>query len=253
MIIDPHVHIGHDTTFESNRTEDEVFNKMNEVGITAAIIQPAQFVTFDEYRVGHNRIYDFHLKHPNRIFGMFSLNPHWDADLYRNEARRCVNKLGFVAVKLTPLTHIANASVKRARLPFEVCRELGVTLMIHQGLGIPFSLAITYYDLIKEFSDVNVVLAHCGTMDNEDEGLILAKELENVYLELSVRSPNIRNIQTFAKEVGSNRMMYASDSPTEMAHVVWEIKNSGLSEEEIENILWKTAYNAFHLEGRIKL
>ena len=41
MIIDPHVHIGHDTTFESNRTEDEVYNKMKEVGINAAIIQPA--------------------------------------------------------------------------------------------------------------------------------------------------------------------------------------------------------------------
>ncbi|MDI9518710.1 MAG: amidohydrolase family protein [Bacillota bacterium] len=251
MIIDPHVHIGHDTTFESNRTEDEVYNKMKEVGINAAIIQPAQFVTFEDYKYCHNRIYDFHLKHPKEIFGMFSLNPHWDVDLYKNEARRCVKELGFVGVKLTPLTHIANAAVKRTRLPFEICRELNVTLMIHQGLGIPFSLSSTFFDLIREFNDVNIVLAHCGTMDNEDEAIVLAKEFDNVFLEISVRTPNIRNIKLFVKEIGSGRIMYASDSPTEMAHVIWEVKNSGISKEDQENILWKAAAKAFKLERRL--
>ena len=46
LIVDPHVHIGHDTTWDSNRTEDEVLGKMDETGIQAAIVQPAQFVTF---------------------------------------------------------------------------------------------------------------------------------------------------------------------------------------------------------------
>ena len=251
VMIDPHVHIGHDTTWDSNRTEDEVFNKMNEVGIDAAIIQPAQFVTFEDYKRSHNRIYDFHLKHPTRIFGMFSLNPHYEEDLYRNEARRCVNELGFVAMKLTPLTHILAGSVKRSRLPFEMARELKVPLMIHQGTGLPWSCANTFYPLIKEFSDVPIVVAHCGTYENEEEDIFVAKQCPNVCLELSVRTPNIHNIKYFAKEIGSERMMFASDSPDEMAHVKWEVEHSGLTEKEVQDILGETAKRVFKLEGKI--
>lgn len=251
LIIDPHVHIGHDTTWDSNRTEDEVYNKMNEVGIQAAIIQPAQFVTFEDYKYAHGRIHDFHLKHPKRIFGMFSMNPHFDPDLYREEAARCVKQLEFVAMKLTPLTHIMSASVKRARLPFETARELGVPLMIHQGTGLPFSSAITYCSLIREFSDVTVVLAHCGTYDNEDEDIFLANTCPNVYLELSVRTPNIRNIMRFADEVGTGRMMFASDSPDEMAHVIWECRHCGFDDQQLAEVLGLTAMKAFRLENRL--
>ena len=251
LIVDPHVHIGHDTTWDSNRTEDEVLGKMDETGIQAAIVQPAQFVTFEDYKTGHNRIYDFHLKHPKRIFGMFSMNPHFDEEMYRKEAERCIQKLGFVAMKLTPLAHIMSAGVKRARLPFEVARELKVPLMIHQGTGLPFSAATTFYPLIREFSDVTVVLAHSGTTDNEMEGLFLAQHCPNVYLELSVRTPNIDNIRLFAREVGVSRMMFASDSPDEMAHVIWECSHSGLNEEELAMVLGGTAVRAFRLEGRI--
>ncbi len=253
LIIDPHVHVGHDTTWDSNRTEDEIIMKMNEVGIEAAIVQPAQFVTFDDYCNCHNRIHDFHLKHPHRIFGMFSLNPHYDEDLYRKEAHRCVDKLGFVAMKLTPLTHIMSGSVRRSRLAFEVARELNVPLMIHQGTGLPWSSAITFYDLIKEFSDVSIVLAHCGTYENEEEDIFVAKKCENVFLELSVRTPNMQNIKYFAQEIGSHRMMFASDSPDEMAHVKWEIENCGLSEKEITDILGQTAKKVFKLGGKIEL
>lgn len=250
-IIDPHVHIGHDTTWDSNRTEDEVWEKMNEAGIQAAIIQPAQFVTFEEYQCGHNRIYDFHLKHPKRVFGMFSMNPHFDKGKYREEARRCVEDLGFVAMKLTPLTHIMSASVQRARLPFETARELHVPLMIHQGTGLPFASAITYYDLIREFSDVTVVLAHCGTFDNEEEDVFLAKNCPNVYLELSVRTPNIDNILRFADTAGTDRMMFASDSPDEMEHVIWECRHCGFDERQEADVLGETAIKAFRLEGKL--
>lgn len=251
LIVDPHVHIGHDTTWDSNRTEDEVLSKMDETGITAAIIQPAQFVTYEDYKYGHNRIADFNLKHPNRIFGMFSLNPHFDEEMYRKEATRCIKELNFVAMKLTPLTHIMSASVKRARLPFQVARELNVPLMIHQGTGLPFSSAITYYDLIREFSDVTVVLAHSGTTDNEIEDVFLVQHCPNVYLELSVRTPNIDNIKLFARKAGTERMMFASDSPDEMAHVIWECSHCGFTETELENVLGKTAIKVFKLEGRL--
>ncbi len=252
MIIDPHVHIGHDTTWESNRNEEEVMRVMNQVGVTASIIQPAQFVTFEDFKRGHDRIYDFSLKHPTRIFGMFSCNPHFDEKMYREEARRCVNELGFVGIKLTPLTHLMNGKVKRARLPFEMARELSVPLMIHQGHGMPWSLISSYYDLITEFSDITVVFAHSGCMDTVDEDIIMAKMCPNVFLELYVRIPNIHNIVRFVDAIGSDRVMYASDSPDEMAHISWECKHAGLSDDQVEDLLWRSCAKAYKLEGRVK-
>lgn len=251
MIIDAHVHIGHDTTFDSNRKEDEVISKMDEVGINAAIVQPAQFVTFEEYRDCHDRIYAFSKKYPNRIFGMFSMNPHFDLQKYKSEAHRCVKELGFVGMKVTPLTHAWNPLVKRGRVPFETARELNIPLMCHLGIGLPFSLASALFYLIREFSDVTVILAHCGTLDNEDECLLLAKEFPNVYLETSVRTSNQKNLKKFIKEIGSNRVMYASDSPDEMAHCAWQVRNCGFSKEQVEDILWRTAANAFKIADKL--
>ena len=87
-------------------------------------------------------------------------------------------------------------------------------------------------------------------MDNEDEAIVLAKELIMSFRNFC-KNPNIRNIKLFVKEIGSGRIMYASDSPTEMAHVIWEVKNSGISKEDQENILWKAAAKAFKLERRL--
>lgn len=247
MIIDPHVHLGHDTTFDSNRTEDEIINTMDEVGIGASILQPAQYMTLADFKTCHTRIYDFSLKHPGRIFGLFASSPHYDEDLYRAEAQRCVKKLGFVGIKICPHTHVYNPLCRRAYLPFEVARELRVPLLCHTGNGLPFASPSNFYHLIKEYKDVDVVLAHAGTTDTTDEIITLARKFDNVYIETSTREPNQHNLRSFLKAVGSQKMMYASDSTTEMKHCVWVIRRMGLTEEDEENILWKTADRVFQL------
>lgn len=51
MIIDPHLHLGDDTTFDSKRTEEELLRKMDQNGIDAVILQPAQLNdTFEKTR-----------------------------------------------------------------------------------------------------------------------------------------------------------------------------------------------------------
>lgn len=247
MIIDPHVHVGHDTTFDSNRSEKEVIGKMDEVGINIAIVQPAQFVTFDAYHDGHNRIHRFAQDYPGRIYGMFSMNPHFDIDMYKNEARRCVEELGFVAMKCTPLTHILNTDVKRGDLPFETANELGVTLMFHLGTGLPFALGSKLFYMAKKYPNLQIVIAHSGAFDTADECLFIAKQCPNVYLECSVRTPNRENVIRYVEELGSNRVMYASDSPDEMAHGVWMMRHSGFTKEQEEDVLWRTAAKAFRL------
>ena len=41
------------------------------------------------------------------------------------------------------------------------------------------------------------------------------------------------------------------DSPDEMAHVVWNCRNGGFTEAQVEDLLWRSAFRAFRLEGRL--
>ena len=77
---------------------------------------------------------------PVRNFSEWLLSiPIFYPEDYYEEARRCVQDLGFVALKITPIAHACHPSSKDAYYVYEVCRELKVPLMIHTGNGIPFA------------------------------------------------------------------------------------------------------------------
>ena len=165
MIIDAHVHLGEDVVFDEVNTEEELIRYYDEFQIDGGIIQP--FIPrpyIRDHQEIHNRIAKVckELWPRKKFFGMASINPHFYPEDYDAEARRCVEELGFKAIKITPIAHACHPSSKDAYHVYEVCRELNVPLMIHTGNGIPFADPTSVYRGAKDHPDVTVILAHAG-------------------------------------------------------------------------------------------
>ena len=103
MIIDAHVHLGDCRVFDLNNTEDEVIGTMDSNEVEVAVVQP--FPGARDVEDVHNRIAALAKTHPGRIFGLASMNPHVDREQYVGEMKRCVEKLGFVGIKMHTVGH----------------------------------------------------------------------------------------------------------------------------------------------------
>lgn len=247
MIIDIHTHLGDDRLYDSHRTEEELLSVSTRAGIDALIVQIAQSPTIDITRKLHDRLHKFALENPGRIYAIASVNPHYDLDVYFGELSRCIREKGFIGMKIAPHTFSWNPLVQRGVVPFLAADTFDVPLMIHTGSGIPFSIPSRLYDRIKAFPQVQVILAHAGGYDLFlDETLWLAKQCPNIYLETS-RGPSMEFIKRYVRELSAQRVMMGSDSPDEMEHALWTYRNAGLTEDELEWCLGKSAQEVFRI------
>lgn len=248
MIIDAHAHLGFDVVFDVEQTEDEILMLYKKFGVDGAIIQP--FIPgyyIEQNRLIHDRIAMFCNCHKN-YFGMASIHPHFNEADYKAEAERCIKKLGFVGIKLTPVAHATHPASKAGRFVFETAMALKVPLMVHTGSGIPFSDPAALLNIIGDYKEIPVVIAHGGTDMFFAQALYLAEKYENVFLEPSW--VNILNIQKAVKSIGTSKLMFSTDhainAPVELAKY-----RTLLHDSELEQVLYKTAAQVFNLFGKL--
>ena len=246
MIIDAHCHIGEDVVFDQHTSEDELIANFQRYGVDGGIVQPyVPRPYMKDTQAIHNRIYDLTRKYPNRIFGMASINPHFDYKEYEQEAQRCVRELGFVGIKMTSIGHAVCPCSKDGMHVFEVAQKLGVPVMVHTGMGIPFSDPIQVLPCARQFPDVTIVMAHCGADFFTRQAIHVAESFSNVYMEPS--GADIEATRDILEAVGAERVMFSSDvtlqTPTALAKF-----RALLSGDDLEQCLWKTAVKAFNLK-----
>ncbi len=251
LILDAHAHLGQDVVFDEESTEEELLGWHRRCGVAGAIVQP--FVPrpylIDTQRI-HDRIAALCAAHPGRYFGMASINPHLDPLEYVDEARRCVQDLGFVGLKLTPIAHAASPGTLDGRRVFETAIALGVPVMVHTGAGIPFADPAGLEEVVADYRRVPIVLAHAGTDLFFTQALSLARRFEHVYLEPSWLG--ILNLRKALRVIGPEKIMFSADHgvniPVELAKYTTLLEPGAA----LDRVLAGTAIEVFGLEGRFQ-
>lgn len=247
MIIETHLHLGVDRVFDEIRTEDEIISAMQKYSIDKAIIQGmVGTIHIDDIREDHDRIYRFTKKYEGRIYGLASVNPHIREKNYKDEIKRCVEKLDFRGVKLHAFAHACNPMSKDGLMVFETAAELNIPVMVHTGPGIPFALPAMVIPRAKQFPKTPVILAHSGLVVTAGEAMIAAGESENIYLETSWTAPH--HIEHFVEEFGADRVMFASDELANIPVELAKYESLSLTVEEKELCLAGTAKKVFRIE-----
>jgi len=219
MIIDAHTHLGYDYVYEEDLTLEPLLSNMEKNMIDVSIVQPGTVLDLDTVVKEHNEIAALAEDMRGRIYGMANPNPHLPTDLYRKELERCVNTLGFV--------------------------DLGIPVMVHTGEGIPWTLPSTLIPIAKEFPNLKVIMAHCGTGMFAGEAALAAQLCPNIYLEPSWL-PNFA-IRDLCKNIGADRVMFGSDMPENVAPELAKFRSIGLTDEELECCLCNTASKVFKI------
>ena len=160
MLIDVHVHIGVGTFADMVVTEDDILRTWEEAGIDIGIVQPTtQRVNIEAQRAIHDRIALFAKHNPGRVYGLANVNPRLPPQQFRDEAKRCVEELGFVGLKLLTVSTAVSPNSADGLMVFKTCQELGVPIMIHTGAGVPMALPSLCIRPAMQFPDVKVVLS----------------------------------------------------------------------------------------------
>lgn len=245
MIVDVHSHLGYDLVFEEDFNHKRLLDNMKANYIDISIVQPG--TTFDREAVidQHNAIAELAEKMPGKIYGLANPNPYLKPELYREEIQRCVEVLGFVGVKLHPLGHAINPNSSKGKLVFKTALDFGIPVMVHTGAGVPWALPSTLIPRIQEYSDLKIVLAHCGGALFSGEAALAAKQCSNVYLETSWLPST--TIYSFCKNIGADRIMFGSDNGENAASELIKYRTCGLSDEDLEWCLGKTAIKVFKI------
>jgi predicted TIM-barrel fold metal-dependent hydrolase len=156
---------------------------------------------------------------PGRIKMVANVNPHLHYPV-DEEVRRQFG-LGAVALKIHPV-HAGFAANDRAMYPaYEVCQAAGVPLVVHCGTSTfpgssnKFADPVYLDDVLRDFRQLNVVLAHGGRGWWYDAAAFMALSNERVWIELSGLPP-ARLREYYAKHNWNRltrRMIFATDWP----------------------------------------
>jgi uncharacterized protein len=156
---------------------------------------------------------------PDRIKVIANVNPHLHYPV-EEEVRRQL-ALGAVALKIHPV-HAGFAANDAAMYPaYEACQAAGIPLVVHCGTSTfpgssnKFADPVLLDDVLRDFRNLNVVLAHGGRGWWYDAAAFLALSSERVWIELSGLPPS-RLREYYARHNWarlSRRMIFATDWP----------------------------------------
>lgn len=232
MIIDTHQHLGRSLFTDVETTRNDLLAAMDENGIEIAFVMPQP--TRDDLYEYHDRIAADVEAAGGRLYGMASIDPWWDEAKYIAEASRCVEDLGFVALKLHPLAHNIAANHGQAEKVYRAAADLGVPLIVHTGLGTPWSLPSLCIPFARRYPTLPVILAHSGWGVYSAEAFVAADVCENIVLEPSWCPAYVT--QKLARTFGCERMLFGTDHLTNMPVELAKFRAIGLSEDELQTI-----------------
>ena len=247
MILDTHCHLGRDVVYDFTVTEEQLLSVHSAHGITGGIVQPTITRPYlSEARPAHDRIRRFADSAPGTYWGMVSLSPHFSREDYLEEVHRCIKRLHFVGIKLTPNGHAVDILSEDAHTVYEAGLLFHVPVMVHTGMGLPFADPARLRRVAVQFPELKLIIAHAGSDFFLTQAIDLALDFENVYLEPS--GVGIEGIEAILEQVPAEKIMFSTDVPVQTPSELLKYRALAPSRKILEQIFWKTAASVFSLD-----
>lgn len=240
-LFDAHCHLGHALHATRSCSVEQMLESMETHGIDRALLIPYPVVR-DE-KVEHDLIGDAVRRYPKQFCGTVCLDPYQPHEQLRDEMRRCVEELGFRALKLQPQYHGLDPMGAAAVPYWEAAVEHKLPVVVHTGTGAPFALPSLLIPPARRFPELRLIVAHAGGAIYSHEAIVAASVCPNIYVEFSTLMPH--HMMPVIKAVESNRLMVGSDMPESVATEFGKVLGLGVDEKIKADILWNTAAELF--------
>lgn len=235
LVIDAHAHLGPFPMIHAPHADAAgLLTSMDQIGVRLTCISSSYAICAD-YRRGNDEVAAVVRAYPDRFAGYAVINPHYPEDL-ETELARCLDGLGFWAVKLHPAIHQYPPDGPAYHRVFAWMNERGGVILSHT-----FGDAQDLDRLSATYRNVVFVQGHeAGAYDGRTPSPFapLLRERENVYLDTTLSTVRFGALETLVEAAGADRLLFATDVPfIDNAHQLGRITHARLSDEDKRKIL----------------
>ncbi len=192
----------------------------------------------------------------HRLIPFANINPYITADL-ASELCHCVDDLGCRGLKLYPTYQHFYVNDSRLYPMYAEAQRLGVPILVHTGSSVFRGARLKYGDplyvddVVVDFPELVMVMAHSGRGFWYDEAFFLAQLHQNVYMEITGLPP--LKLPTYFPNLEKNadKIIFGSDWPaiTDIKGNIADVRSLPLSEESKAKILGGNAARLLGLRG----
>ena len=168
--------------------------------------------------ISNDEVASFVSEYPDRLIGVGSVDISKPMQAVR-EIRRCVEELGFKAIRVLPWLSETPPTDRRFYPVYVACCDMGVpfcTQIGHTGLLMPSEVGRPIYldQVALDFPELVIVAGHIGYPWTQ-EAIAVATKHENVYIDTSAytakRYPE--ELVAFMKSHGARKVLFGTNYP----------------------------------------
>ncbi len=188
--------------------------------------------------------------HPGYFIGFCYLNPTLGERAVMKEAERCVTKYGFKGIKLEIANNASDACMKHV---IKAAREFKITVLQHSWSSTNFGPELKSHSdpvdtasLARKHPDVNIIMAHLVGIGFR--GVIAAKGLANLYVDISGAYPEDGLIEYAVEHLGADHVLFGTDLPIrDTAVKIGSVLGANISATAKQKILFDNTANLLNL------
>ncbi|MBS38486.1 MAG: amidohydrolase [Thiotrichales bacterium] len=237
------------------REPGELLAELSEVGVDKLLVTAIKVWSYrrqcKDVWTETEEVVELTTAHPDRIFGLFGVNPHQGMDGVR-ELEHAVKEHGFRGIHIHPHGYDMPPDHAYYFPYYAKCEELGVPAVLSMGhtldfLPIDAGRPIHLDKVALYFPNLNIVCTHTGWPWVE-EAIALAHKHPNYYIGTSAYAPKYwrPEMVRFINGRGKDKVMWGTDFPLVLhEESLRQIDELGLKEENKQALLHGNATRVF--------
>jgi hypothetical protein len=237
VVFDAHMHVDDVPSLGWSMSAADCVRRMDDAGVQSAII-----MSITDAPALNPRVLDLTAaacaEFPDRLFGFARMHPGY-GDLAIRLFRSAITDLGFVGLKLHPVSTLSHPAGADTTALVRAAADLSVPTLFHCGdepMTTPYQIAL----LAQQCPEAQIILGHMGGYYHVDDAIAAAERFDNLYLETSAM-PFPHKISEAVRRIGAGRVLFGSDGP--VCSPILEIEKvrlAGLSDADTAQVLGGT-------------
>jgi|SRR5262245_14824690 len=197
---------------------------------------------------GNEEVFELMKVRPDQIIGQYVPNIYESAVMIREKITEAVEEYGCRGLKLHPWVQGFPANDERTYPVMEKAAEFKLPVLFHSGTA-PYCTPLLIADIAGRFPEVPVVMGHMGKHELYFDVFPATRLSQNIYLETCGHEILI-TVEQAVNEFGASRVLFGTDGPSSSFRgLVYSIEDLQISDQEKEQILYRSAVDLFRLQG----
>ncbi len=239
-IIDIHCHMGFFYGSQMPYSSPEIMAKrMEKAGIKLIVFCHHYSLFFPE--IGNKFNIEAVKKYPDKFKAYCAINPNYQDTIKKDLETFDKYSDIYVGFKLLPDYHRVSLSDYRYKKVFEFANKNKLIVLTHTWGGSSYDGAEEVEKIIKKYRNLILILGHSIHGDWK-KTIEIAKNYENVYLELTAVLDERGIVEEFIENGVSNKILFGTDFPWFNHHYyIGALIGTGINEDALRKIFYGNA------------